>query len=110
MQRRRYPRVSVAGKVRLLADTSNGLITLAGTVVDLSVSGCAIRVHTALDVGREARLELEVDGKAVWMPGRIVWKRAVEKAWMVGVQFESLVPEKQTHVMKVVARRRNLAV
>ncbi len=109
LQRRRHARVSVAGKVRLLADTEKGLITLGGTVVDLSVSGCAIRVHTVLDVGREARLELEVDGKAVWLPGRIMWKRAVDKAWMVGVQFEALVPEKQAHVMKVVARRRDLA-
>src|SRR5437868_4581617 len=78
LQRRRHPRVSVAGKVRLLADTEHGLITLAGTVVDLSVGGCAIRVHNPLDVGREARLELELDGDSIWVPGRVMWKRGVD--------------------------------
>src|SRR5207244_13225253 len=33
-QRRRHPRVAVAGKIRMVADTSQGLVTLSGTVTD----------------------------------------------------------------------------
>ena len=108
LQRRRHPRVSVNGKVRLVADTPEGLVTLAGNVIDLSVSGCAIRVHAPLDTGREARLELELDGERVWVPGQIVWTRTRERAWIVGVEFERLVPDKQRLLVRLVAERRRL--
>jgi c-di-GMP-binding flagellar brake protein YcgR len=105
-QRRKHPRVAVAGKVRLVADSSEGLVILTGSVIDLSVSGCAIRVHSRLEPRREARLELEVDRKRVWLPGQVVWTRTRDKAWIVGIRFDQLVPEKQSHVTRVVARRR----
>ena len=105
-QRRRHPRVSVNGKVRLVADTGHGVVTLSGNVVDLSISGCAIRVYAPLDADREARLELNVDGQRVWVPGRIMWTRTRDKAWIVGVQFDRLVPEKQSLIVRLVAERR----
>jgi c-di-GMP-binding flagellar brake protein YcgR len=105
-QRRRHARVAVAGKVRLVADSSQGLVILAGTVIDLSISDCAIRVQSRLEPQCEARLELEVDGKRVWLPGHIVRTRTRDKAWIVGIRFDHLVPEKQSHVTRVVARRR----
>src|SRR5215471_13611588 len=101
-QRRRHPRVPVAGKVRLVADTPEGLVTLTGNVIDLSVSGCAIRVHARLEPRGEARLELDVDGRRVWLPGHIVWTRTRERAWIAGVRFDRLVPDKQTLLMKLV--------
>jgi c-di-GMP-binding flagellar brake protein YcgR len=107
-QRRGHLRVSVAGKVRLIADSSDGLVTLSGNVIDLSVSGCAIRVHSKLERDCQTRLELSVDRKSVWFPGHIVWTRQSDKAWIVGIRFDHLVPEKQSHLMKVVARRREL--
>ena len=105
-QRRRHPRVPVAGKVRLVADTPDGLVTLTGNVIDLSVSGCAIRVHARLEPRGEARLELDVHGRRVWLPGHIVWTRTRERAWIAGVRFDRLVPEKQDLLMKLVAERR----
>jgi len=105
-QRRRHPRVAVAGKVRLVADTPDGLVTLTGNVIDLSVSGCAIRVHARLEPRGEARLELDVHGRRVWLPGHIVWTRTRERAWIAGVRFDRLVPEKQALLMKLVAERR----
>jgi hypothetical protein len=105
-QRRRHGRVAVAGKVRLVADTPEGLVTLTGTVIDLSVSGCAIRVHARLEPRGGARLELDVHGRRVWLPGHIVWTRTRERAWIAGVRFDRLVPEKQALLMKLVAERR----
>ena len=104
-QRRRHARVHVNGKVRLVADTSDGLVTLAGHVVDLSISGCAIRVHAPLETDREARLELTLDGESVWVPGHVVWTRTADRAWMVGVRFDRLVPDKQSMIMRIVAER-----
>jgi hypothetical protein len=108
-QRRRHARVPVAGKVRLVADTPEGLVTLTGNVIDLSVSGCAIRVHARLEPRGEARLELDVDGRRVWVPGHIVWTRTRERAWIAGVRFDRLVPDKQALLTKLVAERRNFA-
>jgi hypothetical protein len=105
-QRRRHPRVAVAGKVRLVADTPDGLVTLTGNVIDLSVTGCAIRVHARLEPRGEARLELDVHGRRVWLPGHIVWTRTRERAWIAGVRFDRLVPEKQALLLKLVAERR----
>jgi c-di-GMP-binding flagellar brake protein YcgR len=106
-QRRRHPRVNVKGGVRLVADTSHGIVTVSGRVVDLSVSGCAMRVFTRLEPEREARLELTVDGERVWVPGHIVWIRVREGAWMVGVKFDQLVPKKQSLITRLVAERRS---
>ena len=106
-QKRRHPRVAVSGKVRLVADTPDGLVTLSGQLVDLSVTGCAIRVYAPLEPRGEARLELTVDGRQVWVPGHIVWThtRTRERAWIAGVRFDRLVPEKQSLLIRLVADR-----
>jgi c-di-GMP-binding flagellar brake protein YcgR len=107
VQKRRHPRVAVNGKVRLVADTPDGLVTLSGQLVDLSVSGCAIRVYAPLEPRGEARLELAVDGRQVWVPGHVVWTRTRirERAWIAGVRFDRLVPEKQSLLIRLVADR-----
>src|SRR5262245_876975 len=98
---RRHQRVAVRGKVRLVADTPEGLVTLTGDLIDLSVSGCAIRVHAQLEPRGEARLELQVAGRLVWVPGHIVWTRTRERAWIAGVRFDRLVPEKQSLLVQL---------
>lgn len=104
-QGRVRPRVAVNGKVRLVADTPEGLVTLSGDLVDLSASGCAIRVHAPLEPRGEARLELTVDGRQVWVSGHVVWTRVRQRAWIAGVRFDRLVPEKQSLLIRVVADR-----
>jgi c-di-GMP-binding flagellar brake protein YcgR len=108
-QRRRHARVPVKGTTRLFADTSGGMVTLSGQVVDLSVSGCAIKVHAQLEPDYEARLELSLDGERVWVPGHIVWVRTREKGWMVGVRFDRLVPAKADLIHRLVAERQRRA-
>jgi c-di-GMP-binding flagellar brake protein YcgR len=105
LQRRRHARVSVAGRVRLVADSSEGLMTVSGNVIDLSVSGCAIRIYTRLEPKHEARLELELDGECFWVPGHVVWTRMRDNAWMVGIRFDRLVSAKQALITRLVARR-----
>jgi len=108
-QRRRHTRVAVNGRVRIVADTPEGVVTLTGKMVDLSVSGCAIRVYGNLEPQREARLELEVDGQRIWVPGQIVWTRTRDRAWTVGVKFDRLQPDKQSVIIRLVGERRRHA-
>jgi c-di-GMP-binding flagellar brake protein YcgR len=108
LQRRRHPRVNVKGGVRMVADTSDGIVTLTGKIIDLSISGCAIRVYAPLETQREARLELTLDGERVWVPGQIVWTRLRENAWMVGVRFDHMTPQKQSLLVRLVAERRSV--
>ena len=60
-------------------------------------------------VGKKARIELEVAGRRVWVPGHIVWTRTRERAWIAGVRFDRLVPEKQSLLVQLVAERRRSA-
>jgi hypothetical protein len=92
-----------------VADTPDGVVTLQGKMIDLSVSGCAIRVYGNLAPNREARLEVELDGQCIWVPCQIVWTRTRDRAWTVGVKFDRLVPEKQSVIMRLVADRRRHA-
>jgi len=94
----------------MVADTSDGLVTLSGNVIDLSISGCAIRVYTRLEPEHEARLELALDGERVWVPGHIMWTRSHERAWTVGIRFDQLVPAKQSLITRLVAERRRNSV
>jgi hypothetical protein len=64
-----------------------------------------MRVFAPLEQGHEVRLELALDGERVWLPGRIMWTRTREQAWIVGVQFEQLVPQKQSLLVRLVAER-----
>jgi hypothetical protein len=66
-------------------------------------------VHARLESGREARLEVDVDGRTVWLPGRIAWTRTSDRSWLVGVAFDHLVPEKQALVTRLVAERRRIS-
>jgi c-di-GMP-binding flagellar brake protein YcgR len=109
-QRRRHPRVAVAGKIRMVADTSQGLVTLSGTVTDLSISGCALIVYTRLEPHHEARIELALDGERLWVPGEIRWTRKREQGWLVGVEFDGLIPAKQSLITRLVAGRRRYSV
>lgn len=104
-QRRRHARVTVKGTTRLIADTPDGMVTLSGSVIDLSISGCAIKVHARLEPDYEARLELSLDGERVWVPGHIVWTRTREHGWMVGLRFDRLVPAKADLIRRLVAER-----
>jgi hypothetical protein len=108
-QRRQHARVPVKGTTRLIADTPDGMVTLSGSVIDLSVSGCAIKVHVRLDPGYEARLEFSLDGERVWVPGHIVWTRTREQGWMVGLRFDRLVPAKANLIHRLVVERQRRA-
>jgi c-di-GMP-binding flagellar brake protein YcgR len=91
-QRRRHPRVSLCTRFRLIAGENTHIARLNGHVLDLSAGGCAARVHAHLEPGIAVRVELEIDGDPVWLPGRIMWTKTRANAWLVGVRFEHVAP------------------
>jgi hypothetical protein len=46
----------------------------------------------------------------VWVPGQIRWTRTREQGWLVGIEFDRLVPAKQSLITRLVAERRRYAV
>jgi c-di-GMP-binding flagellar brake protein YcgR len=107
-QRRRHPRVSVCARLRLVAQDDNMRVAhLRGHILDLSAGGCAARVHAHLEPGLALRLELEIDGESMWIPGRVMWSRTRDGAWMVGVRFEHIAPEHQAVLLRYVNQQQS---
>jgi hypothetical protein len=106
--RRKQKRIEFGGRVRLLIDTPNGLITTDGQIIDLSEGGCAIRIHRHVDANLPGRINVEVAGKALGLPVRTRWARADSHCWTVGCQFDRPTPEKQHAIRALILERRRL--
>ena len=104
--RRRHERIRLGGSVRLMLDTSDGLRTACGQIVDLSVGGCAIRVHRIIETDLAGRVQVDVAGKSMWLPVITRWVRADSRGWTVGCAFDRLTPEKQQLISALLRERR----
>jgi hypothetical protein len=102
--RRKHERITLGGSVRLMVDTSDGLRTACGQIIDLSTGGCAIRVHRII----EAELAGRVAGKEIWLPVITRWIRADSRGWTVGCAFDRLTPDKQRLIGALLFERRKL--
>jgi len=103
--RRRHARASVASKVQLLLETRNGLITLSGYVIDISVSGCALHIQSWIEPNLVGRVQLALGGQEVWLPIVTRWVRQDAKGWSVGAEFDRPTREKHEFVRRFVAQR-----
>jgi hypothetical protein len=106
--RRQHERIRLGGSVRLMVDTPDGLRTATGQIVDLSVGGCAIRLHRCVDAALAGRVHVEVAGKAMWLPVITRWVRGDPRGFTVGCAFDRLTPEKQKAVGSLLLERRRL--
>ena len=106
--RRRHERIRLGGSVRLMLDTSDGLRTACGQIVDLSVGGCAIRVHRIIDTDLAGRVQVDVAGNSMWLPVITRWVRADSRGWTVGCEFDRLTPEKHRLISVLLRERRRL--
>jgi PilZ domain len=91
-----------------MLDTSDGLRTACGQIVDLSVGGCAIRVHRIIEADLAGRVQVEVAGKSMWLPVITRWVCADSRGWTVGCAFDRLTPEKQRLISTLLLERRSL--
>jgi hypothetical protein len=104
-QRRRERRVQVSGSVRLLVDSADGLVTTHGQLVDLSEGGFAVHLSRPMDTHHAGRVNLVVDGKALWLPMVTRWARADSGGWTVGCEFDRPTPDKVQALRAMLQRR-----
>ena len=80
----------------------------AGHLLDLSEGGCAVLFKNRVEANLAARMQLEVEGKELWLPVVTRWARRDSQGWTVGCQFDRPTEEKQQAIRALVAERRNL--
>jgi c-di-GMP-binding flagellar brake protein YcgR len=104
VQRRRYERVSFTREVRLWLDGRVGSAAIKGHMLDVSAGGCALHLATRPSAGDLGRVQVNVDGRSVWLPIEIRWVRADLKGWTAGAAFDRPTPEKQTIILELIYR------
>ncbi len=96
---RRQERVPLRGTLRLLVKGRGGLLVGSGEILDLSSTGCAIRVRNrAIEPGLTGRIDVASAGESLSLPIVIRWARAKSDAWIVGCAFDDLTAENQRAV------------
>ena len=103
--RRRHVRAALTSKVQLLLETREGLTTLSGYVLDISMSGCALHLTKRIDSGLVGRVQLPLGGQDVWLPIVARWVRQDARGWSVGAEFDRPTQAKQDLVRRFVSRR-----
>lgn len=106
--RRQHERTRLGGSVRLLIDTPDGLRTAGGQIIDLSVGGCAICLHRSIEAELVGRVQVEIAGKAMWLPVITRWVRADSRGWIVGCVFDRLTDDKRRAIGALLWERRRL--
>jgi hypothetical protein len=106
--RRKHERIRVASSVRIMIDGPDGLRTATGHLVDLSEGGCAISTQTRIAEHVAGRLQVELDGKLLWLPVVTCWVRCDAHGWTAGCAFDRPTEEKQRAIRALVWDRRNL--
>jgi PilZ domain-containing protein len=97
--------VPYAGKVRLILETRNGLQALSGYVLDLSASGCALRLHAQVEPNLAGRIQISIGDREIWLPIVTRWARQDSRGWTVGAEFDRPTTEKQELVRRLVWQR-----
>ena len=98
-------RIAVCTRVQIIAEDNGRVSRLEGHILDVSAGGCAVRVHAHLERGLALRLQLEVGGVALRVPGRVMWSKIREGAYIVGVCFENLGHEQEAALRTYVAQQ-----
>jgi hypothetical protein len=103
--RRRHVRVPFTGRVRLMLETPSGLAALSGYIIDISVSGCALRLYAPVQAHVAGRVQLSIRGADVWFPIVTRWARSDSRGWTIGAEFDRPTPEKQELLRRFIRQR-----
>jgi PilZ domain-containing protein len=106
VEQRLHERIRIGGSVRLLIDTATGPAIRVGQIVDLSESGCGVRVYKPVEAGACGQIEIDVGGRTLTMPVVVRWARDDVHSWKVGCLFYRPVDAKRALVRALLQRRR----
>lgn len=76
--------------------------TVPGILVDLSAGGMALLSFTAMSVGTNINLSIDVPGlKTQQLEGKVVWAVAKGEMWRIGIVFTKIDPLDFRHINRV---------
>jgi len=78
---------------RLVITHDRKRVPMSARLVNLSAGGAALRVYGHVVTGDQALLVIDVGRSPVDAPVRVVWTRHLPTGRMVGVAFETLIPD-----------------
>jgi len=111
IDRRRQERIPIKGTLRLLVKSSSGFLVGRGEIVDLSASGCAMRVdNRALEAGLSGRLEVSIEGVSLSLPIVTRWVSAELDGLIVGSVFDNLTAENHREVRALLRERSGFVI
>lgn len=104
-RRRKHGRVEMHEAVRVIwARPSGTEVERAGTLTDLSVSGCQLRVEREILEGTEVSVPLQLD-QAVELRGVVVRSSVKPGEISVGVRFDEMPPADRAALLRFLTRR-----
>lgn len=97
------PRHKLAVPTRLLRQEGEAL---EGQIMDISIGGCFIKLHTELDLHEAVELDYSVFGISMKCRGLVVWKSrsSVTTPKGIGVKFNPL-PKSQKRLLRGICQR-----
>jgi hypothetical protein len=95
--------------MRLTTEENGRTTQLNGHVLDVSITGCAARVHAVFEPEMIVRLAFQIDEEPMLIRGRIMWSKARGGGWLIGIRFEGVRTEQaralQTYIAQQQGRR-----
>ena len=106
IDRRHQKRVPMEGTLRLLVKGENGFLVGSGEIIDLSASGCAIRVNNrTIHAGLSGRIDVAIEARSLSLPITTRWIRPGQHGWVVGCVFGDLTRDDHREVQTLVRER-----
>jgi hypothetical protein len=100
---RREERAPVTGTLRLMVKTGAGYVVAAGEIVDLSASGCGVRVgRRKLETNLRGRIEVAIAGRSLSLPVVTRWVRIEGDSVIVGCRFFELTLQEQRAIHQLI--------
>lgn len=100
-ERRREPRLPMV--LDLLALSSDSVPLGLARLVDLSPGGAQLGFASPLDLGRRIQVAFPIPGGEVSVAGRVRWRGPAAPGYAHGLAFESLAPEEEQHILRLLA-------
>jgi hypothetical protein len=103
LERRGNPRVQVTQQLRVTPIGSDAAHPRDGILLDLSLSGCALRSDEPFELGRHVVIETTVARSILELRGEVVrtWTTADSIGFYAGVQFDLIPPTTRAMIQRL---------
>src|SRR4051794_1084645 len=99
-ERRVLERARLGGNVRLVIGNGAAVPSRSGQLIDLSESGCQLRVYKPVLADVDGRVEMHVGATLVSIDVTIRWVREESTTWRVGCEFVPGAPRDEAVLRK----------